>query len=397
MNTQRFRKIKYDGDTVELTWATQHNADVIAHTMTSPGRPRDAFPGTMQAFVPTVLTLLEMPEDYRVGLRIRGLSIKAGRDGEGRMLVLTCQKQLDESDSPYIFNTPLIKEADKGPVGKLLDQAEQEATQFLRGERIELSFLTDVEAADRERAQAGAVFDVSTGPPLTDVQIRDGVRGIGYALTLSDIRGLSNIERDAAIAWLGTMVAANFGAALIPEHPECLADSLMSTEREESLLEVGPCFVQESGSGENVEFQVVHRDTREVPGTFVDFYDAQVSAARLNRATMLAGAMTSDEVAHWTSVGPWIRDDDESTVIHAGTQSEKCDSVGDAVQRAARYNRTIGERSTDDSRDLWETEPAPKLSDDAVQEIKAATEAGEGEAETPEPTPSKRRRRATVQ
>jgi hypothetical protein len=394
--TQRFRKVKYDGDTVELTWATQHNADVIAHTMTSPGKPRDAFPGSMQAFIPTVLTLLELSEDYSVGLRVRGLSIKAGRDGEGRMLILTCQKNLDES-TPYIFNTPLIKEADTGIIGKLLDQCESEATQFLRGERYELSLLTEVEAAERDRAQAGAVFDVSTGPPLTDVQIRDSLRGAGYALALSDIRRLGNLERDSLLSWIGTLVAAHFGAANITEPPESIADALMSIEREETLIEIGPLFVQESGSGESAEFQVVHRDTKEIPGTFVDFYDAQISAARLNRATMLAGAMTSDEVEHWTSVGPWIRDDDESTVIHAGTQSEKCDSVGDAVQRAARYNKTIAARKTDDPGDLWADGAPVRVSPDAAQEIKAATEAGEVETAAAEPTPSKRRRGATVQ
>ncbi|MDB4874422.1 MAG: hypothetical protein JWM41_868 [Gemmatimonadetes bacterium] len=374
--TQRFRKIKFDGDTVVLTWPTSHGADHIEHTLTSPGRPRDALPGSLAAFVPTVLSLLEFDDEYRSGLRVRGLSIKDGRDGDGRMLVLTCEKKLDESDAPLIFNTPVIKEADTGTIGRLLDQAEKEATEFLRGERFELSLLTEVEMAEREQAQAGMVFELSTGAPITNEVLRGSINGLGFSIMRGQISAWTKEERDSVIAWIGSCVAAQFGAAAIPDEPTVIADQTISIDRLNELLEAGPFVLQGSDDG----WEVMHRETKVVDITLADKQDAEYYAGKLNRVYAQSSDITLDEIETWALAGPWMPHDDGDGRfwIASGTESETCESRAEAAARAARYNRTIGERgkASDATDDLWSDSAPPTIDDDAVQEIQAAKEAG---------------------
>jgi len=111
----QFTKIKFkEGDgKVELAWTTREGPDrkdSITHSLTSFDRPHPDFVRGMEAFVDPVLELLELHDEYRQGLKVQSLSINY-EDGDGRSgLVVTCLKELDETKSPLVLNTPHLRE-----------------------------------------------------------------------------------------------------------------------------------------------------------------------------------------------------------------------------------------------------------------------------------------------
>jgi hypothetical protein len=133
----RFSKIKYDGKAVELMWSTIERADTIEHRLSSGEPPRRELKHALAEFVPHVLRMLELPANYEHGLLITGLIVKDGKDDDGRSLIVTCQKTIDDSDSPLILNTPLMANADTGILGALLDSAEDAAENYRVGRRAQ--------------------------------------------------------------------------------------------------------------------------------------------------------------------------------------------------------------------------------------------------------------------
>lgn len=132
-----FSKIKSDGKTVELVWSTVERTDTIEHRLSSGEPPRRELKEALADFVPQVLRMLELPDSYEHGLLVTGLTIKDGKDDDGRALIVTCQKSIDDSDAPLILNTPLIPGADVGALSSLVDQAEDAAENYRVGRRAQ--------------------------------------------------------------------------------------------------------------------------------------------------------------------------------------------------------------------------------------------------------------------
>ena len=144
----RFTKIKSNGKTVELQWhESKLNGEEISHHLTSPDAPSPALPSALAAFVPIVLDLLQLPEDWSENLRVQSLSINHEK-GDGRMgLVITCLKKLPDANAPLVLNTPHLRQPvnddDTGPgffiegMGEALDDVLSAALGFYNGERAQ--------------------------------------------------------------------------------------------------------------------------------------------------------------------------------------------------------------------------------------------------------------------
>lgn len=161
----RFSKIKYDGKQVALVWTTKKPkaggaTEEVVHHLTCGEHPVPAFARALQAFVPFVLTTLELPRDYGEGVKVTGLSINE-EEKDGRLgLVATCQKKLELTNAPVIFNTPhlrerLDEEMDAGflpsSVVDLIDAASNCAHRYVEGERQQAT-LFDQQQAEPEHA-----------------------------------------------------------------------------------------------------------------------------------------------------------------------------------------------------------------------------------------------------
>lgn len=143
----RFSKIKYDGERVVLEWTTKKlNKEEVEQRLTSLQRPAPKFIEAMEAFRPIVFDLLKLPDSYKEGFRVTGLSINE-EEGDGRAgLVVTCRKSLPDANSPLILNTPHLREIvdgdkDQGPgffiagMDEALRYMMEVAEKFVAGER----------------------------------------------------------------------------------------------------------------------------------------------------------------------------------------------------------------------------------------------------------------------
>lgn len=107
-----FTKIKWDGNKVELKWETNPNDDTVTHELTSYDPPEPEFEEALQELIPDVLALLELPEGYGEDMDVTGLSISYSGDSDRMGVVVTCQKELTDANSPLVLNTPHMKEED---------------------------------------------------------------------------------------------------------------------------------------------------------------------------------------------------------------------------------------------------------------------------------------------
>lgn len=139
----RFTKIKWNGKEVVLAWTTKSGADTIRHTLDSFERPRQEFDDALQAFVPEIVQLLELPTAYAEELKVIGLSINY-EEGDRAGLVVTCLKNLAEFNAPLVLNTPHMREPDfddenpgqmSDTVLQLLGRAQGAATRYVEGKR----------------------------------------------------------------------------------------------------------------------------------------------------------------------------------------------------------------------------------------------------------------------
>src|SRR5688572_8176909 len=110
----KFTKIKR-GDRVELAWlpACDSENDEREQTLRSYDTPKKEFGEAMDALVPHVLKLLELPAEYGEGLKVTSLSISYQKAHDDRMgVVITCLKSIAGAVSPVVFNTPYLAEFD---------------------------------------------------------------------------------------------------------------------------------------------------------------------------------------------------------------------------------------------------------------------------------------------
>ena len=156
----RFKKIKFDGDTVTLVTFDARAKWEKEETVTSREAPHPDFIAALGALVEPVLDLCELPEDYGLGLTVRGVSFSEDDDGN-RGAVVTSLKTLDTVSAPMALNTPHVSERANNDgecsMPPALDRAlralEREAYGFLQGKRAQSDLFAQ---PDEQQALVGA-------------------------------------------------------------------------------------------------------------------------------------------------------------------------------------------------------------------------------------------------
>lgn len=144
----RFTKIKWNGEKVELRWTTHsgETLDTIEHKLVSYDPPEPEMEEAFAAFVSPVLDILELPEMYGKDLRVTGASVNWGGESDRMGVVLTCLKDLAETNAPLVLNTPHLKEEDPedGNAGqmpqkmvRMVDELQSRAARYVNGHRAQ--------------------------------------------------------------------------------------------------------------------------------------------------------------------------------------------------------------------------------------------------------------------
>ena len=115
--------------------------------------PKSSFDSALEELVPFALDVVELDKDYGDTARIIGISFSYADDEESTMgIVITVEKNLQDSTSPFIFNTPHKPVAPYGggedasnclsdKMVKALNLVIQETLGYLQGDREQLSLL----------------------------------------------------------------------------------------------------------------------------------------------------------------------------------------------------------------------------------------------------------------
>lgn len=227
----------------------------------------------------------------------------------------------------------------------------------------------------------------------TDEELRDVLLLADRMVLLSDIRGWTSSERDAAVRYANVAMNDDKG-----EEPECVGLVALSHERIEELNKGGPHLIVEMFSTQGAAHQdepssykimllgsvVDGQPTSTEVIELVDGVEAEVKCARLNRDFIKHADMDAKTAIGWLGAGPWSvmgepagivegePNVDRWFVVH-DEQKERATSLEDANYTAAKYNRTIAGRDSDGN---WR-EPPVTITEDAAQEIKAAAESTE--------------------
>ena len=173
MRDQRIRKVKLDGARVEITsietWGVSNERE---WTLRCSEPPDPQFPIAMQAMVPAIKDMLELPKDWADGnFKVLSVTFSWSESTEIKGASICCRADLDCATSPLIFNTPHLPydqyaEGGEQPVMPealvdLLEKFEAYARGYLAGTRAQEDLfdtgskpISGKDAAAGERAEA---------------------------------------------------------------------------------------------------------------------------------------------------------------------------------------------------------------------------------------------------
>lgn len=142
-----FRKIKFDGSKVTLTWAEETPSkrpgvkDTTEHTLTSFDTPAPEFISAMRALAPLACRIIEVPDYY--GANPDLFKVQSASMPESGGAVVTCLCTVDAAPAPVVLNTPfLTDDPDSGydvpsEFFSAIDALRKEAERFHKGERAQ--------------------------------------------------------------------------------------------------------------------------------------------------------------------------------------------------------------------------------------------------------------------
>src|SRR5438309_1841834 len=105
-----FKKIKLADGVVTLELEEKPSAQrEEQRVVTSREAPHPDFVEAFAAFIPVVIDLCELPEDYADGLTVRSASLSLDEEGN-RGIVVTSLKKLSKVPAPLVLNTPHVSE-----------------------------------------------------------------------------------------------------------------------------------------------------------------------------------------------------------------------------------------------------------------------------------------------
>ncbi len=158
-------------------------------------------------------------------------------------------------------------------------------------------------------ASVGSIEDGEEIPPNDEV-LRDNLIFCGDRhVLLSDIRGWTSSEREAAIRF-----ATDYNRfeddleTAVPVHVALVA---MTLERIGALLRAGPYVMRglpvgaEDTTSTLILLPATDDTEEKVEGEYVDDAEAMVRCARLNRDAIRNDPMSNEHVAPWAAAGPW--------------------------------------------------------------------------------------------
>lgn len=170
-----FKKIKYDGTQVTLVTTAAGAKWEKEETITSRETPHPDFIAALGALAYPVVELCELPEEYVIGLTVRGVSFSRDEDGY-RGAVVTALKALETVPAPLVINTPHVSERPDGDgectmPGELelaLERLEREAKAFAGGKKAQADLFDDQEREAEEETQI--TLQVPGREPVTATQ-----------------------------------------------------------------------------------------------------------------------------------------------------------------------------------------------------------------------------------
>ena len=210
-----FTKIKRTSEgRLEFGWrvppSPERKDDEREGALRSYDQPLQEFTDAMQALVPHVVKLLELPEKYGESMRVSGVSISYTKE-DRKGAVITCLKQVAGANAPLVLNTPYLPEMDLDdpnpsmPTDMLaaIEALEAQAARYVDGEREQRDLFGD-EAKDEAAAVAtlaqdpefvGAVAGMApkAGSGVDTVTISSGGRSV--TLTQEDGEHLRKAAR----------------------------------------------------------------------------------------------------------------------------------------------------------------------------------------------------------
>lgn len=146
---RRLKKLKLDRfGKVDLSYQARRDdsAPWDDYTMSCNAAPRPEMALALQALVPDVLDICELPDDYAGGMTVASVSLSYGGDAETMGAVITALKALVGARAPLVLNTPHLPSASYSDgdeptlggetVAKLLD-VEGEAFLYVDGDRAQ--------------------------------------------------------------------------------------------------------------------------------------------------------------------------------------------------------------------------------------------------------------------
>ena len=150
----KITKVKYDGSRVRIEWTIGDTDDPDKHSLDCRQAPKQEFVNALTALVPSVVAICELPDDYVVGIEIRGVSFSWAKDIMGA--TITALKTLNDSDAPLVLNSPHKPSEPYSETGDnrnclsaatvvALEEVLMEAERYVEGERAQGSLFEDRE------------------------------------------------------------------------------------------------------------------------------------------------------------------------------------------------------------------------------------------------------------
>lgn len=286
----RFTKISIKNDGVELVREITHaNGDTQHIELEADGQPLPSFRDALQAFRAYVLGLLPITLDKDVALTITSLSLSEDKHGLRGLIVCGLVPVEGAYDKPLVLNTPLVREPGQNASDDacvlsdetlaLIKLAEEEATKFYNGERVQTEMFNREDAEQSSRSENSDNFDeraaaasaASTRKPrakrkgresaadaevkastwnpdkteqLTDAKLRQLLLSVERDVPEDAVARWSSSERDAAQRWGEAeqrRLAGQVQAGAVPKEPKCVKrDATPALSAEEWTPPDGP-------------------------------------------------------------------------------------------------------------------------------------------------------------
>ena len=151
-------KVKHDGTRTHIEWMRGDPDEPDNWSMNSKEHPRQELKDALGALKPHVCDICELPDEWAQRMEVRGVSFSWARDIMGACI--TAFKNLENSDSPLVLNTPHKPSSPYSETGDdknclsaecqtALENVLNEAELYVKGQRAQGSLFGVEDEAER--------------------------------------------------------------------------------------------------------------------------------------------------------------------------------------------------------------------------------------------------------